>query len=214
MKSIIKELYKGLRTYESQKGQILAGNNEEPAGVYLIRRGYVKTYDITFQGESQIIAISGPGEIFPLYWALDKEYRQLFYQAMTPIEFSVLSKPEFKDRYENDSELQKEIIELLLRAYKFSQQRIQNLEYKSPRERLAYRLLFLGKYFGHVRRDQLVIDMPLTYQDLADSLNITRDTANRASLELMKQGLIERLDHKVVIKDVDGMKEIIGTDLA
>lgn len=210
MDSAIPRLFSELRTYECQKGQILVNASEEPKGVYFIKEGYVKTYDITVQGDTQLVALSGPGEIFPLYWALDKEYRKLFYQAMTNVKFSVLDKESFKRDYENNDAILREIIKLLLRSYKFSQQRIQNLEYKTPLERIAYRLLLLGEYFGHQEKQHTYIDIPVTHQDMADSLNMTRDTANRVTLSLIKRGILEKTGQKIIIKKADGLRTIFA----
>lgn len=192
------------------KGQILIRPNEEPSGVYYIHRGYVKAYDITSEGKNQLMAIYGPGEIIPLYWALGGERSYLFYQTMTDIEFDTMPRDVFIQKYEADKLLLKDILGLLLRSYRFIQQRVQNLEYPTAVERLAFRLLFLGKYFGHKVSSEIHIEVQVTHQDTADALNMTRDTANRAALKLIKQGLIVWQGKKIIIKAPEKLMNIIG----
>lgn len=205
-------LFAEARIHKVPKGQVLISPHHEPTSVYFIRKGYVKAYDISLQGENQLMAISSLGEIFPLHWALDKEYRQLFYQAMTPVEVGAMAKEEFRRRVENDPPLLHAIIKLLLWSYRYSQQRIQNLEYRSAMERIAFRLLFLGKYFGRRQGNATKITVPLTYQDFADSLNITRDTANKSLLVLMNQGVISRHKQVITILDAVKLQSFVGDD--
>lgn len=208
----LEALFSGQRQYHMPKGQILISPHLGPTGVYFIHAGYIKTYDISLQGEGQMVAIASPGDIIPLDWALDKEYRQLFYQSMTPVDISIMPKDEFKSAVNSSICILREVVTLLLKSYRYSQQRIQNLEYRSAIERIAFRLLFLGHYFGKQQGSTIKIILPLTYQDFADSLNITRDTANKALLALVKQGVISREKQLITLLDLSKLQSYIGED--
>jgi CRP-like cAMP-binding protein len=85
-----------------QRGQILVFPDEEPRGVFYVESGYVKAYTISPEGQCQLVAILGPDEIFPLYWALSQQYEQLYYEAMDTVEFSLLEKDVFKSNVLQD----------------------------------------------------------------------------------------------------------------
>src|SRR5581483_5208806 len=105
MENALTKLFAHAKRYQCPKGQILVSPDQEPRGVILIHQGYVKTYDIDLRGENQLVAISAPGEIIPLFWAIDEEPGQLFYQAMTELEFSLIRRAEFRRALDQDVEL-------------------------------------------------------------------------------------------------------------
>lgn len=207
-------LFEDGKRYNCEKGQLLVSPNEAPRGVFYIHYGYIRIYDISVEGEYQVIAISGPGDIFPLYWALGEEQRQLFYEAMCPMEFSILPKAEFKMQVENNVTLLKTALARVLKSYRHSQERIQNLELRTARERLAFRLLFLAKYLGHARGGELIIDVPITYQDLAESLNMTRETVNRVMRGFITGGLVRRSGTRLTIHKPKALVAILGTEIS
>lgn len=92
-------LFQGTKKHICSKGQILIQASVVPRGVHFIISGYVKTYNITRQGDKQLAEISGPGDIFPLHWSLDEDPREVFYEAMTPMTYQIIPKTAFKGRY-------------------------------------------------------------------------------------------------------------------
>jgi CRP-like cAMP-binding protein len=205
-------LFRGGAKHRAHKGQILVSPDEQPSGVYYLQTGYVKTYDITAQGDKRFIALTRRDEIFPLYWALDGDQIFFFYESMCDIEFSILPRKLYRELVEADSELMTAQLNEVLLAFRTLQQRLKNLGLSTSREKLAYHLLFLGERWGTTVEAGLMIDPPITYQDLSDSLNVTRETINRVIREFMKQGIVCKLDKKLVIQNVGALSAMVNID--
>jgi CRP-like cAMP-binding protein len=203
-------LFNGLNKHTQDKGQILISPYELPKGVHYIHSGYVKMYDISASGECQILAIHGSGDFFPLSWSLEDEDQQLFYETMCNTTFSIMPKNDFKEAVYSTNETLKAIIAYLLKSYRFSQLRIQNLEYLTTTERLAFRLIFLATYFGHKVDEKVVIDMPVIYQDLANSINSTRDTVNRVMRQFIDSSIVSRSNHTLTVNSVARLEAELG----
>jgi CRP-like cAMP-binding protein len=102
------------------------------------------------------------------------------------------------------------LLALVLQAFRRSYERIQNLELKTAQERIAYRLLFLGKYYGRTVGNTIVIDVPATYQDLSECLSLTRETVNRVMRKFITNKLVSRDKQKLTISDANKLKEMLG----
>jgi len=200
------------KKYHCPEGQVLSRPDEEPMGVFYIYSGYVKAYDIDTTGEYQSIGIWGPGDIFPLYWALDENGPRLFYEAISPLEFSVLARSKFKRQTENNMPLLKATLAAVLKSFRYSQERIQNLELRTAKERIAFRLLFLAQHFGHKSKNVVEIAVPVTYQDMAESLSLTRETVNRTMRQLLTEGVVKRTNHHLTIQNIDYLRDIVGSE--
>ena len=187
------------------KGDILVQGDEEPSGVFFIQSGFVKAYSISQLGQHNLLLIHGANEIMPLPWALDGPQKiGIFYEAMSGVKVSRTSKASLRLAMGGDSWLTEQILRQLVNTFTVYAQRIQSLGYRLPRERVIACLLDLATRFGQSQGPQgvhSIIRAPITHQDIADSLNMTRETASRALELLTQDGLINQKDHFFIIND-------------
>lgn len=184
------------------KGDILVQGDEVPSGVFFIQSGYVKAYSISQLGQQNLLLIHGPNEIMPLPWALDGPQKLgIFYEAMSGVKVFRTSKDSLRVAMGINSWLTEQIMRQLVNTFTVYAQRIQSLGYRIPRERVIACLLDLATRFGQNEGSHIVIGAPITHQDIADSINMTRETASRALEQLTKDGLVEQKDHLFIIND-------------
>jgi CRP-like cAMP-binding protein len=62
-------------------------------------------------------------------------------------------------------------------------------------------MLFLSERFGKSHGSQIIINAPITHQDIADSINMNRETASRVLEDLFKEQLIGQEEHLFTILD-------------
>lgn len=190
-----------------QKNEIIIQGNEEPGGVYLIQSGYVKAYSISQLGQENLLLIHGANEIMPLPWALDGPQKVgIFYEAMSKVTVLRTSKADLRTVMGGNPWLTEQILRQLVNAFTVYAQRIQNLGYRLPRERVIACLLDLAFRFGKKMGRATVIQAPITHQDIADSVNLTRETASRALEALSNEGLISQEDRLFFIKNEEKLQ--------
>jgi CRP/FNR family transcriptional regulator len=97
--------------------------------------------------------------------------------------------------------LTEEVLRQLVNTFTVYAQRIQSLGYRLPRERLIACLLDLSTRFGQRLGHDTVIQAPITHQDIADSINMTRETASRALEQLFRDNLICQKNHLFIIRN-------------
>ena len=181
---------------------IVQGDDEEPAGVFFIIEGYVKAYSISQLGQQNLLLIQGAHEIFPLPWALDGPQKVgIFYEAMSDAIVKRTSKSELRAAMGSDPWLTEQILRQLVDTFTVYAQRIQSLGFRLPRERIISCLLDLSTRFSEKHGDNTLICAPITHQDIADSTNMTRETASRTIELLIKDKLLHQENHYFVIND-------------
>lgn len=190
-----------------KKDEVIVQGDEEPKGVYLIQEGYVKAYSISRLGQENLLLIHGANEIMPLPWALDGAQKLgIFYETMSDVTVLSTSKIYLRSAMGSNSWLTEQILRQLVNTFTVYAQRIQSLGYRLPRERVIACLLDLATRFGRKSGHNTVIEAPITHKDIADSINMTRETASRALELLYKDGLIAQVDHLFIIKDEQKMQ--------
>jgi CRP-like cAMP-binding protein len=184
------------------KGDVLVQGDEVPSGVFFIQTGYVKAYSISQQGQENLLLIHGANEIMPLPWALDGPQKVgIFYEAMSGVKVLLTSKDSLRIEMGSNSWLTEQIMRQLVNTFTVYAQRIQNLGYRLPRERVIACLLDLATRFGQKDGLHITIQSPITHQDIADSINMTRETASRAIEQLTQDGLITQKNHLFIVND-------------
>jgi CRP-like cAMP-binding protein len=84
------------------------------------------------------------------------------------------------------------IVRNLTTTLRQKQEAIANLASTVHIERLRRKLLQLGRVYGHVARDGIRIDFPVTHALLAEMIGSSRETVTRALEELRRFGFVSR----------------------
>ena len=207
----LKELFEGGRQRNYQKNEIILRADDEPQGVYLIESGLVKIYSLTRHNEEHVTHFFGSGDFFPMIWIFRGQMRNVFYEALEPVTVRVVPKDKFLQLVHDDQAVMLELLEEMVQRYLRYAGRIDNLLYSDARERCAFRLLSLANRFGVMQDGNIVIKANITHEDMAHSINMTRETFGRALSRLQKKGVIGYDDkRRVVVRDLDELVKTIG----
>ena len=87
--------------------------------------------------------------------------------------------------------------------YRVHSERILNLEYRTVRERLISFLLTTARRFGEINDEGTLIKVPLRHQDVASSINSSRETTSREIAYLERNKLIANRQLFFTLTDVD-----------
>lgn len=192
------------------KSEYIIRPGDTPSGVFYIETGLVKAYDVTKYGEENLLIVRKAGEIFPLIWGITGQERSIIYQALVPTEVCRISQKAFTE-YLNDPDTSlSPILNMTIEMYRLHSERIINLGYRSVRERLISFLLTLAQRFGKPHEDGgIIVDVPLRQQDVASSINASRETTSRELSSLEKKGLIFTNPHYIILKDMDKLRSFL-----
>ncbi len=190
-----------------KKGEFIIRPGETPSGVFYIETGLVKAYDITKYGEENLLIIRQKDEFFPLIWAITGQERQIIYEALGATTVWQISRDSFLQYMQRTPDALAPLLDMTLEMYRIHSERIINLEYRSVRERLISFLLTMSNRFGRKTPDGILIDVPLRHQDIASSINASRETASRELSALERKGLLVNTQSYILLKDTKQLRK-------
>ncbi len=190
-----------------KKGDYIVRPGDPPPGVFYIYEGLVKAYDITKYNEENLLIIRKQEEIFPLIWAMGGTDHHIIYQALAPTTTFMIDRDEFKKFISNNTDALAPLLDMSIEMYRLHGDRILNLEYRTVRERIISFLLSMSDRFGKNTADGILIEVPLRHQDIASSVNATRETASREMSALERKGLLSNKQSYILLKDVAALKK-------
>lgn len=181
------------RAKKFTKGEIILVEGEVPTIAYAIKRGVVKVYNLTAEGQEKPIGFDDRYDLFPIGWVFGKIMRtQYFYEAFTDCEVYCVPREDYLSYLQSNAAISFTLHTNFIDRYLSSQMRIYALEQSKASEKVVHTLHFLCLKFGRdVRKNVVRIDLPLTQQDLANFMGLTRETTGIELKRLERAGIID-----------------------
>lgn len=194
------------------KGQVVSGF-EEQSKLYLLRSGYIKRYLLTKEGTKGIQVVFGPNDVFPLTPVYNSLYdlrvysgaEQYYYESMTPIELYAISQETLREAIDENPLIYRDLFlaaGLRLNSYIH---RLESMSLRVANKKVIHQLVFLAEVFGKKTDAGLTITASLTHQDLADILNLARETVSHVLGRLQEKGLIKH-DKFITVTDIERLR--------
>jgi CRP/FNR family cyclic AMP-dependent transcriptional regulator len=206
------QLFEKERQFVYQRGDMIIRAGDLPSGVYYIISGWVKLYSLCRDGELNIIATLFPGEVFPLAWAVTDTLRDVNFVALGTTQVARLPKDQFVKAMQTNRAVSQAVLSALsLYSVRLTDE-IDNLHYRSARERVVFRLLSLAKHFGELNKGNghTVIKVAISNGYIARSTNMTRETVSRQLSRLSQRKLIVNMNGYIVVPDLAVLKAEAG----
>lgn len=196
-----------------------AGQTIYPAGaaaryLYVVAVGKVKLVRSTAGGQQVVLDVLGPGESFGSLSALgDRTYPDSA-EAQTTCCVLGVSAEAFQAIMRGYPPVALAALEIVGERLRAAHDRIEQLTGETVEQRVAATLLTLADRVGEPRGAMLLIQMPLSRQDLADMAGTTRETASRVLSQLDRAGVIRSGRGWVGLTDRDRLAAIAAGERA
>lgn len=195
------------KAYHYNKNAVLIESESPTADIYYLEKGHVRVYALTPNGTQKIYVFYKPGEMFPVIWAFNHIKKHLFYEAMEDVVIRKIPTGTFMEFIKDKPNTLLELIHYIININSVYVDRIDNLEYSSAYARLISRLLFMANRFGIQQDTSIILNIPVTHQDIASTITMTRETTSRELEKLEKKGLITKKNHFFIIPNRKRLEE-------
>ena len=191
-------------------GQSIIEQSETPKCVYFIKSGVVKGHDIDHDGNEQLVWLGTSDDLFPatLIFSINRA-PHFFYDAFTEVELYAINKREFSDFLKTHNKALFELAKQLALQQHDLLRLLNAAEKPKAPHKLAYTLYVLALKFGQQRKPKTqVITLPLTHQNFANLLGLTRETV-AVELKKLKDDKFIYYDTNSLTVYMDKLHEII-----
>lgn len=169
--------------------------------VLILARGRIKIKDITPDGKETILAFIEEGELFGELALLDGEPRQDYAEAAEDCRVLLLPRDELLWLMSQRPDVALSVTKLIGLRRRRIENRLRNVLFLSSRERMVRLLLELVEAHGERRDGRGDIRLPLSHQELASLIGVTRETATTVLGQLQADKLIEVRRRRISITD-------------
>ncbi len=192
------------RSYAAK--QVIYVENDEPAYLYYIKKGQVKTYIRFKDGRELSSNIFKEGELFG-YESLccGSEYADNA-ATLSDTELLLIPKADFMAALLNHQEMATAFIELLSGNIRFKEEQMLKLAYFSVRKRVAEALVQLSLKFRKEQDD--FCTLKISRDDLAAYVGTASETVSRMLADFKEEKLIEKQGNAIHVISIDKLSSI------
>lgn len=202
----LEKYFSGFKKFSYQKGEIILRADDQPRGVFYLKKGYIKLYSLSQNAEELILIIFKPEDFFPIMWTINDTPNNYYLEAMTDVELYLSPKQEFLKFIEGNNDVLFELTSRILTRFGGILTRMEHAIFGNARSKVAAIILICADRFGAKVKKNIVIEVPLTHQDIAELIGLARETVSIEMEALQKKGLIEHFGKYLVVKNLQKLK--------
>lgn len=187
--SKVDAFFSKFRIRKFEKGHILVMAGEDPEGIIYLIKGEIGQYDITDQGQKNMVNVFKSKSFFPMSWAINSARNEYFYEAITDVEYRICPPEEVVDFVKDKPDV---LFDLLSRVYKGTDvllKRTAHLMSGKASTRVAFELQIACYRSRKIIDDRCEIGLSET--DLATRTGLSRETVNREIQKLKAKNIVE-----------------------
>jgi CRP-like cAMP-binding protein len=180
-----------------------------PEWLHIVMEGRIKLLKHSDTGKDIILQIYTPGDMFGEVSLFDRKPYAASAQAMELSNILKLSRKDFFLFFSRHPFIATEMIVELGRQLREAHATIKSLAVDRVEQRIAHILLKLADKVGVSEKGGVMINLPLTRQDLADMAGTTVETAIRVMSRFTKSKILKPANGKIFLLHAQALQRIL-----
>lgn len=195
------------------KNTVVFYQGEVPQSAALIKRGVVKVYNLSADGEEQLTTFHVAGEFFPSTWLFGQTTSTIyFYETFTDCEICYIPRRDLEAIINKGAANLQFMMDAYIKKYTGMLLRVTALQQAKASAKISYTLFYLSQRYGKtISPNVSKINIQLTHQQFASLVGLTRETTATEMKKLEKQGVV-RYDNQVYKINQKKLLESMGDE--
>lgn len=204
------EIVKTINHKEYNKGDVIFTEGNIANTLYFVNEGKIKLYKYTKDGKEQILHVLSEGDFFGELDLIKPSKYGFNAKAIVDSKICTLTKEEMKDIMMRNPEIGIKLLETVGERLAKVENLVQNLATNDVDSRMAYLITDLMEKYGEPTGNNISIKLPLSREEMANYIGVTRETISRKLKKLEDENLIKIIGTKnIVILDEEGLRDYI-----
>ncbi|TLN03243.1 Crp/Fnr family transcriptional regulator [bacterium] len=193
-----------------QPGERIYTAGDPAERLYVVAEGKIKVLQHAAGGRDVLLDILSTGEFFGNLAALGVALYTDSAEAQAPTCVLSIRSDSFRQILDEHPELALKALDVMAARLNDANQRVMQLSSMPVEKRIAITLLKLARKLGRRQDDMLLIDVPLSRDNLAEMTSATPETVSRVMSQLQAGAVIASGRQWVGIRDERTLEEMAG----
>jgi CRP-like cAMP-binding protein len=204
----IQEIVKASRVRELRAGEYYFLEDDHADTAYLLLKGKVKLSQVTLDGQQIILGYLSPGRVYGIIAILKKVTYPVSAQAVSKCKALAWDQKTLNNLMVRYPHIALNSLYIMSGQIREFQNRVRDLSTKRVETRVARAVLRLANQAGKKVEEGVLIDLPLSRQDIAEMTGTTQFTVSRILHDWETRKLIQSKRQQIVICYPHGLVSI------
>jgi CRP/FNR family transcriptional regulator, cyclic AMP receptor protein len=191
-------------------GVALFHEGDDAGSVIVLLAGRAKLTVPLSSDREVIVAVRGPGDLLGELAALVDAPRSATVATIEPVDALIVSGSAFAAFLDRNARVGLVILRLVAERLLYADLQQAQFATHDVVGRVAHRLVELTDRFGVETGDGIVLDVPLSQEELAGWTGASREAVNKALQVLRSLHMIQTGRRRVTVLDADGLRRLAG----
>lgn len=194
------------------QGAIVFSQGDPGDALYGVVSGKIRISSSSRDGREIFLNIMEPGDTFGEIALLDGRHRTATASATSPSELIIITRAHFLELLEREPKLVSHVVQLLCERIRWTSGLAEETALLSVPERLARRLLSLGRLHG--RETPNGVELSISQEEVAHFLGLSRQAVNQYLQHWKVRGCLTLGRGKIIIVDERALHDVVAADLS
>lgn len=190
-----------------QKNRVIFSEGDIGNVLFILLSGMVKIFVNDKTGREVILKIMDENDFFGEMSILDGNYRSATIVALKGSKALLISKDDLVSLIRHHPSIAFNIMAALSRRLRKADDKIASLSFLDAYGKVAKVLLEFAAVIGKQDGDHIVIDIPVSRREMAETAGVARETFARILSKYVSKGCLEIKGKKIVILDHETLKK-------
>jgi CRP/FNR family transcriptional regulator, anaerobic regulatory protein len=167
--------------------------------LFIINKGKVKVLRPNSDGKEQILYVLTVGEFFGEQALFGKISEDIIVEALEDSGICTISKAQFQALLQKMPQIAIKMIEVMSLRLSKMEELVESLGINSVDKRVFDLIEEFSLKFGRKTEQGILIQLPLSREEMANHLGITRETISRKLVKYQDEGKIKLIGHKQIL---------------
>jgi CRP-like cAMP-binding protein len=181
---------------------------DDAGSVIVLLTGRAKLTVPNSSGREVIVAVRGPGDLLGELAALVEAPRSATVATIEAVDALIMSGSAFASFLERNSRVALVILRMVAERLLYADLQQAQFATHDVVGRVAHRLVELTERFGVDTEEGIVLDVPLTQEELAGWTGASREAVNKALQVLRSLHMIETGRRRFTVLDAEGLRRL------
>ncbi|WP_312097421.1 Crp/Fnr family transcriptional regulator [Niallia sp.] len=194
-----------------KKGEVIIEEGEKSTSLFIIHSGKIKLSKLTIHGKEQIVHLLTAGDFFGEQNLFHEDtVMNISAYALEDTKICLLKKQDFDQIMANNPGISIKLLKTITKRLSHTEDLARTLATKDPEVRIADMLLEFCEIFGTEKQNTILINLPITREEISSYVGLTRETISRKLAKFVDKGILSLIGNKQILIKDKGKLQLMG----
>ncbi len=189
-----------------KKGSVIFMEGDKGEAFYFIKSGKIKISKSSKDGKELILNIYGENNVFAEVTIFNDINYPATAEVLEDASVGVIRNIDLEKLIRYNADMGLNLIKILSKRLFNAQMKLKQLALNDAYFRTADVLIRLSQNLARQRNGEIELNLELSRQELANMIGTARETVSRVLSRFKKEGSIDIIGKKIIIKDIEKLK--------